>query len=208
MAGDTLRDKQRDETRQRLIEAAGRLFAERGYEETTSAEIAQAAGVTERTLFRHFDTKADLMLGNWRENAAALAAAMRKQPDDAPPIEVVRAGLRAFAQRLERGTEQERDQTIIALSNRMPVQMILRIVLSTEHAISVELGRRLERSDEDVDIRKAANASVGILRAVSRANVVTRGRRGSLARKVSDGMDQLTPLFDALEVPGQPKVKQ
>jgi AcrR family transcriptional regulator len=198
VAGDTLRDKQRAETRQRLLDAAGRLFAERGYEQTTSAEIAQAAGVTERTLFRHFDTKADLMLGNWRDNAVALAAAMRKQPDDAPPIEVVRAGLRAFAQRLERGTEQERDQTISALGERIPVLTILKIVLSTEGAISAELARRLDLSDEDLDIRKAANASVGILRAASRANVVARGRRGSLAKRVSEGLDQLTPLFEAL----------
>ena len=199
MAGDTLRDRKRDETRQRLIEAAGQLFAAQGYEQTTSAEIAQAAGVTERTLFRHFDTKADLLLWNWRDNAAALVAAMSKQPDDAPPIEVVRAGLCGFAQRLERGSEQERDQTMRALGDRIPVLTILKIVLSTEHSISVELGRRLERSDEDLDIRKAANASVGILRATSRANVVARGRRGSLARKVSDGIDQLTPLFDALQ---------
>ena len=198
MAGDTLRDKQRDETRQRLLDAAGRLFAERGYDQTTSAEIADAAGVTERTLFRHFDTKADLMLGNWRDNADALAAAMRKQPDDAPPIEVVRAGLCVFAQRLERGTRLERDQSMRALGDRMPVLTILKIVLSCEGAVSAELARRLDRSDEDLDIRKAANASVGILRAASRANVVARGRRGSLARNVSEGVDQLTPLFDAL----------
>ena len=82
------RDKKRDETRQRLLDAAVRLFAAQGYDHTTSAEIAHEAGVTERTLFRHFATKADLLLGNWRDNAAALAAAMRRQPDDAPPIEV------------------------------------------------------------------------------------------------------------------------
>ena len=86
-----------------------------------------------------------------------------------------------------------------ALGDRIPVLTILKIVLSSEGAVSAELARRLERSDEDLDIRKAANASVGILRAAARANVVARGRRGSLARRVSEGIDQLTPLFDALE---------
>ena len=201
MPGDRLRDKKRDETRQRLLDAASRLFAERGYEETTSAEIAEAAGVTERTLFRHFDTKSDLLLANWRTHGAALRAAMREQPDDAPPIEVVRAGLRVFAQRLERASQQERDQTVTALGARLPVLAMLEIVLSNEAAISTELGRRLGRSDEDLDIRKAANASVGVLRATARANVVERRRRVSLAKRVSDGIDQLTPLFDVLEPP-------
>ncbi len=198
MAGDTLRDKQRDETRQRLLDAASRLFAERGYDQTTSAEIAQAAGVTERTLFRHFETKADLMLGHWRDNAAALAAAMRKQPDDTPPIEVVRAGLCVFAQRLERGTRLERDQSMRRPRGPNPRADDPQDRPLQRRCVSAELARRLDRSDEDLDIRKAANASVGILRAASRANVVARGRRGSLARNVSEGIDQLTPLFDAL----------
>jgi AcrR family transcriptional regulator len=196
--GERLRDKKRDETRQRLLDAANRLFGEQGYDHTTSAQIAQAAGVTERTLFRHFDSKADLMLGNWRSHAAAFREAMAAQPDDAPPIDVVRAGLRVWAQRLERGSEQEPEQTMAALGARLPVLTMLEIVLANEAFIAAELGRRLGRSDEDVDIRIAANASVGVFRAAARARVVERGR-GPLPRTVSRGLDQLAPLFDALE---------
>jgi AcrR family transcriptional regulator len=203
MPGERLRDKKRDETRQRLLDAADRLFAEQGYDHTTSAQIAEAAGVTERTLFRHFDSKSDLMLGRWRSHADALRAAMAAQPDDAPPIDVVRAGLRVFAERLERGTEQEREQTMAALSARLPVMTMLEIVLSNEAFVATELGRRLGRSNEDVDIRMVANASIGVLRAAARANVVERGRRGSLPRRMSDGIDRLTPLFEALERPAR-----
>ena len=199
MPGERLRDKKRDETRQRLLDAASRLFAEQGYDHTTSAQIAEAAGVTERTLFRHFDSKADLMLANWRSHAAALRAAMAAQPEDARPIDVVRAGLQVFAERLERGTEQEREQTVTALGARLPVLTMLEIVLANEAFIATALGRRLGRSNEDVDIRMAANASIGVLRATARAHVVERRRRGSLARKMSEGLDRLAPLFDALE---------
>jgi AcrR family transcriptional regulator len=196
MPGERLRDQKRDETRRRLLEAASRLFGEQGYDQTTSAQIAEAAGVSERTLFRHFDSKADLLLGNRRSHAAAFRADMAAQPDDAPPIEVVRAGLRAWAKRLERN--QEREQTMAALGARLPVMTMLEIVLANEAFIATELGRRLSRSDEDVDIRMAANASIGVLRAASRARVVEHGT-GSLPRMVSRGLDRLAPLFDALE---------
>jgi AcrR family transcriptional regulator len=196
--GERLRDKKRDETRQRLLDSASRLFGEQGYDETTSAQIAEAAGVTERTLFRHFDSKADLMLGNWRSHAAAFRTAMAAQPDDAPPIDVVRAGLRLWAQRLERGSEGEPEQSMAALGARLPVLTMLEIVLANEAFIATELGRRLGRSNDDADILMVANASVGVFRAAARARVVARGR-GSLARTVSRGLDRLGPLFDALE---------
>jgi hypothetical protein len=125
---------------------------------------------------------------------------MAAQPDDAPPIEVVRAGLRVWAVRLQRGSDQEREQTIAALGARLPVLTMLEIVLANEAFIATELGRRLGRSSEDVDIRMAANAAIGVFRASSRARVVERAR-ASLARTVSDGLDRLTPLFDALERP-------
>jgi AcrR family transcriptional regulator len=44
-----------------ILDAAQRLFGERGYTETTTAQIARTAGVTERTLFKYFPTKADLL---------------------------------------------------------------------------------------------------------------------------------------------------
>ncbi|MGB7057581.1 MAG: helix-turn-helix domain-containing protein, partial [Geitlerinemataceae cyanobacterium] len=45
------------ETRTRILESAGRLFARQGYDGTTTRALAQDAGVAEGTLFRHFDSK-------------------------------------------------------------------------------------------------------------------------------------------------------
>jgi len=199
VTGGRLRDQKREETRQRLLDSARLLFAEKGYDHTTSAEIAQAAGVTERTLFRHFPSKSDLLLANFRQHGAALRAAMRAQPEDARPIEVVRAGVLAFAERLARATEQEREETIAAYDERLPVLTMLEIVLSNEAAIASELGRRLDISHEDAEIRMVANASVGVLRAAGRAYVIEGQRRGSLPKTVSEGIDRLAPLFDALD---------
>ena len=53
--------------REQLISVATRLFAERGYEATTTAAIAEAAGVTEPILYRHFQSKQDLFVAIVRE---------------------------------------------------------------------------------------------------------------------------------------------
>ncbi|NWG18408.1 MAG: TetR/AcrR family transcriptional regulator [Chloroflexi bacterium] len=49
------------DTRERILKAAGRLFAEQGYARTTTRAIAAAAGVNEVTLFRHFSSKQNLL---------------------------------------------------------------------------------------------------------------------------------------------------
>lgn len=199
MSGERLRDRKREETRERLLDAAFRLFGQRGYDRTTTAQIAEAAAVTERTLFRHFPSKRDLVLANWHRHAASLEAAMSAQPDDARPIEVVRAGVRAFAERLAHATDQERQRAMAVYGGRLPVLSMLEVVLALESSIAGELGRRLGLSDEDLDVRIVANTSIGVLRASGRAYVVQARDGSSLTRTVSDGIDRLTPLFDALE---------
>src|SRR5438067_153232 len=54
------RSTARVHNRARLLQAAGALFAQRGYRGTTTRDVAEAAGITERTLFRHVPTKAAL----------------------------------------------------------------------------------------------------------------------------------------------------
>ena len=69
-----------DEVRRRLQQAALELFDERGYEQTTAAEIAARAGVTERTFFRHFQDKREVLFDGDAAFGDALTAAVRKAP--------------------------------------------------------------------------------------------------------------------------------
>ncbi|BEH01834.1 hypothetical protein brsh051_11150 [Brooklawnia propionicigenes] len=83
----------RARTRQRLAEAALALFETQGYEETTTAQIAAAAGVSEMTLFRHFRSKDRLLLDDPYD--PAIAAAVAATPLHLPALERVTAGVRA-----------------------------------------------------------------------------------------------------------------
>ena len=60
----------------RLSRIAVELFAERGYDEVSAAEVAQAAGISRRSLFRYFPTKADLVWDGFREGLEVLSVAL------------------------------------------------------------------------------------------------------------------------------------
>jgi AcrR family transcriptional regulator len=84
-------------TVERLQRAALELYAERGFEETTAAEIAQSVGLTERTFFRHFGDKREVLFHGQERFVQAFLDGVAATPPDAPPIEAVTAALRSAA---------------------------------------------------------------------------------------------------------------
>ena len=72
-----------------LQQAALELFRERGYEQTTAAEIAARAGVTERTFFRHFADKRDVLFDREASVQTALTEAIAGAPADLAPMQVL-----------------------------------------------------------------------------------------------------------------------
>jgi len=81
----------------RLQQAALDLFAERGFEQTTVAELAQRAGVTERTFFRYFSDKREVLFSGEAELRSAFVDAGAGAPRDATPGDVMIAALDAVA---------------------------------------------------------------------------------------------------------------
>ena len=79
----------------RLREAALDLFEEHGFEQTTVAEIAARAGLTERTFFRHFADKREVLFRGSEQLADTLVAGIEHAPASAGPLEAVTAGLEA-----------------------------------------------------------------------------------------------------------------
>lgn len=82
------REQKRERTRNALREAAFRLFAEHGYEDTTVARIAAEAGVSHMTFFRYFPTKEDVVLRD--DYDPLLEELIRAQPPDKPALRRVR----------------------------------------------------------------------------------------------------------------------
>src|SRR5437870_1826163 len=81
--------------RNKLVRQAARLFAEKGYHDTSTGDLAEAMGVQKGSLYAHIRSKADLLWEVAREGAEAFHAALDEIPDDLPATEKIRLALRA-----------------------------------------------------------------------------------------------------------------
>ena len=93
------------DARGRLEVAAIDLFRERGYTKTTVADIAERAGLTERTFFRYFSDKREVLFGGSEQLEQSLVTALKSAPLDVAPIEAV---VRAF-ETIAAFLEEQRD---------------------------------------------------------------------------------------------------
>jgi len=89
---ESLRDRQRAQIRADIRRAAFRLFIERGYDAVTTEEIASAAGVSPRTLFRYVPTKEELLLAPVRHGGTAIVALLEERPAaEQPDVALINA---------------------------------------------------------------------------------------------------------------------
>src|ERR1700744_4404807 len=88
-------------SRGRLEQAAAELFVERGFDETTVADIAARAGLTERTFFRHFADKRAVLFSGQEVFTDAVVSAVAAAPGPPTPVDAVTAGLEAAADLLQ-----------------------------------------------------------------------------------------------------------
>jgi AcrR family transcriptional regulator len=85
-----LRERKKQKTRETIINVALELFAEKGYEHTTIAEIAEAAEVSPRTIFAYFPSKEDILFCDMPEAYERFSRALRDRPEGTTTLEVVR----------------------------------------------------------------------------------------------------------------------
>ena len=86
-----LRARKKRVAREAIAATARRLFAERGFDTVTVAEIAAAADVSEKTVFNHFPTKVDLAFAGREEGISRLVADIRERPPGTSVLDVFRA---------------------------------------------------------------------------------------------------------------------
>ncbi|TWV55897.1 TetR family transcriptional regulator [Streptomyces misionensis] len=91
--------------RERLAKAALELYGERGFEQTTVAEIAKRAGLTERTFFRHYADKREVLFAGSGELERLFADAVADVPPSATPLDALAAGLDAVCEMFEERRE-------------------------------------------------------------------------------------------------------
>lgn len=126
--GLSRRERKKLQTRRALAAAALRLFADRGFEQTTIEDITEAVDVSPRTFFRYFDSKEEVVLPDKSEILGRLRQALAERPPDEPLWTSVREAILAFG-----ATFSEEEMEIVLLRARL---------LASERAL---LARSLER---------------------------------------------------------------
>jgi AcrR family transcriptional regulator len=196
-----LRERKKQQTRQQIAEAALRLFAERGFDAVTVADVARAADVSEGTVFNYFPRKEDLFYAQMESFEAALIDAVRER---APGVSVPEAFARFVIERAH-GLAEEARADVIAKAARIvgasPAlqarerEVVEASVRSLAELIAAETGAR----DDDVEPLVVANALMGAQRSLVehvRAQVLS-GKRG---RKLeADVRSQAGRAFARLE---------
>ena len=157
-----LRERKRRETRRRLAETGLRLFLDKGYEETTLDAIAEAAGVSRRTVFHYFDQKEDILLA-WQSGLGeAMQEAILRQPPDQPPIDVTLAAALEVA-------AQHQDAELIRIERLLTSSESLRARKSAkfaqhEHVICEALRALWPAPERQERLRLVAMVAAGAIR--------------------------------------------
>src|SRR5262249_21947358 len=107
--------------------AAAELYSERGYEQTTVAEIARRAGLTERTFFRHFADKREVLFSGSANLQEAMVSAVANAPESAAPIDAVAAGIEATGGFLQDRDYSRRRQAIIAANTVLQERELIKM---------------------------------------------------------------------------------
>jgi AcrR family transcriptional regulator len=175
MAGrnEGLRERKKRATRDTIAAAARRLFAERGFDHVTVAEVAVAADVSEKTVFNHFATKEDLAFAGREAGLNQLLADLAQRPPGASVLDVFRAATEALIDGLASASE---DDDLVVLPRVVRGSRALQERLTTgwereSDALAAAIAKTVGAEDGDLVPALAARTLSWTHRAIFRAAV-------------------------------------
>jgi|SRR5450755_1994778 AcrR family transcriptional regulator len=173
--------------RGRLEQAALELYGERGFEQTTVAEIAERAGLTERTFFRHFADKREVLFSGAGSLQELLVTTLAEAPDSLPPIEAVAAALEAVGALFKGRRDFARQRQRIIVDNVELREREL-IKLATLSAALADTLRRRGVAEPAASL--TADAGIAVFR-IAFERWVAETNREELSAIIRESLDEL-----------------
>src|SRR5271166_388945 len=173
--------------RGRLMQAAFELYGERGYEQTTVAEIAKRAGLTERTFFRHFADKREVLFAGADALRELLVSTVAEAPGSLAPIDAAAAGLEAAGALIQDGGELARQrQAIIAASAELQERELIKLA-----SLAASLAGALrQRGVTEPAASLAAEAGIAVFR-IAFERWIEETDRQDLSRLIRESLEEL-----------------
>jgi AcrR family transcriptional regulator len=171
-----------------LREAAMQLYSERGFQQTTVAEIANRAGLTERTFFRYFADKREVLFAGSELLQDELVSAVSNAPAGVTPIDAVAEALMAagaFFNEERREYSRRRQALIVANPELQERELIKLAALTTAMAAALR-----QRNVTEPAASLVAEAGIGVFR-VAFERWVDRTNSQTWPELVRESMDEL-----------------
>jgi AcrR family transcriptional regulator len=174
----------------RLEQAALALYGERGFENTTVAEIAERAGLTERTFFRHYADKREVLFGGAGALQELLVTTVADAPDSLAPIDAVAAALEVAGALLQQRREfSQQRQSIIAANAELRERELIKLA-SLGSALADTLRRR---GVEDPAASLVAEVGIAVFR-IAFDRWIDETNQRDFPQLIRESLDELTAL--------------
>ena len=173
--------------RGRLGRAALELYVERGFDQTTVAEIAERAGLTKRTFFRHYADKRDVLFAGTAMLRESVVRAVAEAPVSLPPFAVVSLALEAAAEIIQERPEDVRmRQAVIDAHLELQERELVKLAALAGDITAALRGRGLD----EWPARLVAEAGLAAFR-VAFACWIANSAEGPLTHVVRESMEEL-----------------
>ncbi|OYD70423.1 TetR family transcriptional regulator [Rhodococcus sp. OK302] len=160
-----LRERKKLATRNRLVDAALRRFAENGYDATTVEEIAADAQVSVTTFFRYFRSKDEILFIDADSATPDFCAALTARPADEPDLEAIRQVMRTFHVREDPHDDPQRRLRQHRVVAATPVLRgrYHEVSARWQHEVAAGLSQRQVASPGDRNVRLTAAIALAIV---------------------------------------------
>jgi AcrR family transcriptional regulator len=198
-----LRERKKQQTRELIAETARRLFAERGFERVSVAEIARAADVSEKTVFNYFPTKEDLVYWRLESFEEELLGTLRGRAAGESVLDAFVRFVRQPRGMLGQYDAETRERlgrlTRVIVESPSLLAREQQIFAGYTASLAGLLAEETGASDEDVEPWVAANAMMGVHRRLvdyARERIVAGAGHPQLAREIREQADRALALLE------------
>jgi AcrR family transcriptional regulator len=178
------------DARGRLMRSALELYAERGFEQTTALEIAERAGVTERTFFRYFSDKREVLFEGSRDLQDVIVEAIAAAPSSMGSIEAVGTAMESAASLLQDNRDYSRQRAAVIAANPSLQERELLKLATLAGAVAEALRRR---GVADLAAGLAAETGVTVFK-IGFETWIGDESTGDFAQCIREALDQLKGL--------------
>jgi AcrR family transcriptional regulator len=177
--------------RGRLAQAAMTLYAEQGFEQTTVAEIAGRAGLTERTFFRHFADKREVLFYGMDMARDLLTRTIAEAPASATPMEAIGAALQALGAVFQENPERVRLRNAVVSAN---AELRERELSKLEAFAAAVAGALRDRGIPELTASLAAETGIAVFK-VAFARWISEPGEPDLPAILGESMAELTGVL-------------